>query len=158
MCNVKPNSSYIFFFSDNITLEQRIHYLSHSLVCMKSNKSGAAPLIGVLFQEVEDNLQVAQIQLKVMKLFSRISNSSNKYINEICSLIDSKNISKFCIQETRRRWCCSIFEHQIIQSDRSKCSSILQDPCSVKYVCLIIYLIFSCTKTTLIRSIYGNVN
>ncbi|XP_065211453.1 nuclear pore complex protein Nup155 isoform X2 [Planococcus citri] len=56
--------------NDNITLEQRIHYLSHSLVCMKSNKSGAAPLIGVLFQEVEDNLQVAQIQLKIQKILS----------------------------------------------------------------------------------------
>ncbi len=56
-------------FSDNITLEKRIHYLSHSLVCMKSDKSGSAPHIGVLFQEVEDTLQVAQVQLKVIFVF-----------------------------------------------------------------------------------------
>lgn len=55
-----------FFFSESITLERRIYYLSHSLVCMKSDKSGAAPHVGVLYQEVEDTLQVAQIQLKVI--------------------------------------------------------------------------------------------
>jgi len=57
----------IFFScSDSISVDKRIHYLSHSLVCMKSDKSGAVPHVGILYQEVEDTLQVAQIQLKVI--------------------------------------------------------------------------------------------
>lgn len=58
-------SNVLRFYSDNISVDKRIHYLSHSLVCMKSDQSGAAPHVGILYQEVEDTLQVAQIQLKV---------------------------------------------------------------------------------------------
>lgn len=64
-------------FSDSITLDKRIYYLSHALVCMKSDKAGAVPHVGVLYQEVEDTLQVAQIQSKV-SAFKIIYDHMNK--------------------------------------------------------------------------------
>lgn len=57
----------ILFFRTLIHLKQRVDYLAHAIMCMRSDKVGAAPNLGVFLRELEDQMEVARIQQKVFK-------------------------------------------------------------------------------------------
>lgn len=52
-------------FRQGLTLSQRIGYLARAVMCMRSDKVGSAPHLGVFLQELEDKMEVAAIQQKV---------------------------------------------------------------------------------------------
>ncbi|XP_046658271.1 nuclear pore complex protein Nup155 [Homalodisca vitripennis] len=55
---------------ENLTLEQRITYLAKAVLCMRSDQVGCAPHLGVFLHELEDYLEVANVQKKVLDALS----------------------------------------------------------------------------------------
>lgn len=62
-------SDLVFFsflcFRRNVNLTQRIAYLARSVMCMRSDKVGCAPHLGIFLQELEDKIDVAHVQQQV---------------------------------------------------------------------------------------------
>ncbi|KAJ1526290.1 hypothetical protein ONE63_009443 [Megalurothrips usitatus] len=55
-----------------IHLKQRVDYLAHAIMCMRSDKVGAAPNLGVFLRELEDQMEVARIQQKILDAISNL--------------------------------------------------------------------------------------
>lgn len=47
-------------------LRDRLTYLARALMCMRSDKVGYAPYLGVFLRELEDKLEVAKVQERVL--------------------------------------------------------------------------------------------
>lgn len=52
--------------SETVDLQQRIEYLAHSVMCMRSDKVGYAAPLGVFLRELEDRIQIARVQQKIL--------------------------------------------------------------------------------------------
>ncbi|KAL0269136.1 UNVERIFIED_CONTAM: hypothetical protein PYX00_006963 [Menopon gallinae] len=73
-----------------LTLSQRIDYLSRAVVCMRSDKVGSAPHLGVFLQELEDKREVAAIQQKVLDAVSNMHNVSGEIIEDAKNRLNSE--------------------------------------------------------------------
>ena len=86
-----PPSDACFFdvtscFSDDLTLTQRIEYLSRAAMCAKSCTLSGAGVSAVggsgggggdFLHEIEEKLEVAQLQLQIMDSISRLTTTDN---------------------------------------------------------------------------------
>ncbi|XP_066259213.1 nuclear pore complex protein Nup155 [Euwallacea similis] len=45
-----------------ITLKERLTYLARAIMCMRSDRSGYAPFLGVFLRDLEDKMEVARVQ------------------------------------------------------------------------------------------------
>lgn len=52
------------------TLKDRLGYLARSIMCMRSDKVGYAPYLGVFLRELEDKLDVAKVQEMILEAIS----------------------------------------------------------------------------------------
>ncbi|KAF5276078.1 hypothetical protein FQA39_LY00874 [Lamprigera yunnana] len=59
-----------------ITLSERIEYLARAVMCMRSDKIGYAPHLGVFLKELEDKLEMAKVQEQVYDAIINIQGSS----------------------------------------------------------------------------------
>ncbi|GLG97236.1 Nuclear pore complex protein Nup155 [Gryllus bimaculatus] len=51
---------------DSVALTQRIAYLARAVMCMRSDKVGCAPHLGVFLRELEDKIEVARLQQQIL--------------------------------------------------------------------------------------------
>ncbi|KAK6639409.1 hypothetical protein RUM43_007682 [Polyplax serrata] len=65
-----------------LTLSQRIGYLARAVMCMRSDKVGSAPHLGVFLQELEDKREVAFIQQMVYDAVSDLHTHSPEIIED----------------------------------------------------------------------------
>lgn len=49
-----------------LTLKERLSYLARAVMCMRSDKVGYAPHLGVFLKDLEDKLDMAQVQEQVL--------------------------------------------------------------------------------------------
>ena len=56
----------MLFSSSGVPLSQRVEYLARAVVCMRSDRAGYAPYLGVFLRELEDKVEVARIQQQVI--------------------------------------------------------------------------------------------
>lgn len=60
-------SLFNFVFSTNVTLKERLAYLARAIMCMRSDKNGYAPYLGVFLRDLEDKMEVAKVQELVLE-------------------------------------------------------------------------------------------
>ncbi|XP_018320831.1 nuclear pore complex protein Nup154 [Agrilus planipennis] len=53
--------------NNSLTLKDRLAYLARAVMCMRSDKVGYAPHLGVFLRELEDKLEIAKVQEKVLE-------------------------------------------------------------------------------------------
>lgn len=51
----------------SLNMKTRLSYLARSLMCMRSDKIGYAPYLGVFLRELEDKLEVAKVQERILE-------------------------------------------------------------------------------------------
>lgn len=51
---------------NNLTLKQRLEYLARAVMCMRSDKVGYAPHLGVFLRELEDKIDIAKVQEQIL--------------------------------------------------------------------------------------------
>lgn len=56
----------IFCFRNNVSLKQRLEYLARAVMCMRSDKVGYAPHLGVFLRELEDKIDIARVQEQIL--------------------------------------------------------------------------------------------
>ncbi|XP_071451396.1 nuclear pore complex protein Nup154 [Hetaerina americana] len=61
----------------SVTLDQRLTYLARAVMCMRSDNVGCAPSQGVFLRELEDQLEVARIQQKVLNALTKCRGSQH---------------------------------------------------------------------------------
>ncbi|KAB0800462.1 hypothetical protein PPYR_06202 [Photinus pyralis] len=62
---------------NSLTLKQRVEHLSRGVMCMRSDKIGYAPHLGIMLRDLEDKLLIAKVQEQVLNaIFSLQSGSS----------------------------------------------------------------------------------
>ncbi|XP_046396467.1 nuclear pore complex protein Nup154-like isoform X2 [Ischnura elegans] len=75
--------------SSSVTLDQRITYLARAVMCMRSDNVGCAPSQGVFLRELEDQLEVARIQQKVLNALKKAHGSAEEAISRLTTkLVD----------------------------------------------------------------------
>lgn len=62
--------------SDTIPLQQRIEYLARAVMCMRSDTVGSSVNNGVLLRDLEDKLEIARIQKKILETISSLSSDA----------------------------------------------------------------------------------
>ncbi|VEN48383.1 unnamed protein product [Callosobruchus maculatus] len=50
----------------SVTLKERIAYLARAIMCMRSDKVGYAPYLGVFLRDLEDKMEVAKVQEQIL--------------------------------------------------------------------------------------------
>lgn len=64
---------YLFFYCrTNLTLGERLTYLARAIMCMRSDKNGYAPFLGVFLRDLEDKMEVARVQEQVLEEVSNL--------------------------------------------------------------------------------------
>ena len=53
-------------FRNDVSLKERVSYLARAVMCMRSDKVGAAPHLGVFLRELEDLMEVVRVQQQVI--------------------------------------------------------------------------------------------
>ncbi|KAL1505828.1 hypothetical protein ABEB36_005300 [Hypothenemus hampei] len=61
-----------------LTLKERLIYLARAIMCMRSDKSGYAPYLGVFLMDLEDRMEVARVQELILE---EITNSREEIPN-----------------------------------------------------------------------------
>ncbi|KAH0999149.1 hypothetical protein HUJ04_005994 [Dendroctonus ponderosae] len=57
----------------SLTLRERLTYLARAIMCMRSDKSGYAPYLGVFLRDLEDKMEVARVQEQILEEISNLS-------------------------------------------------------------------------------------
>ncbi|XP_046996559.1 nuclear pore complex protein Nup155 [Schistocerca americana] len=60
----------------SLNLNQRIAYLARAVMCMRSDKVGCAPHLGIVLQELEDKIDVAHVQQQILDRISSLPRSA----------------------------------------------------------------------------------
>ncbi|CAG9854038.1 unnamed protein product [Phyllotreta striolata] len=50
----------------NVPLKERLSYLARAIMCMRSDKIGYAPYLGVFLRDLEDKMEVAKVQEQIL--------------------------------------------------------------------------------------------
>ncbi|XP_051175538.1 nuclear pore complex protein Nup154 isoform X2 [Leptopilina boulardi] len=50
-----------------VPLTQRVEYLARAVICMRSDRAGYAPYLGVFLRELEDKVEIARIQQQILE-------------------------------------------------------------------------------------------
>lgn len=58
---------FFFFDRTHLTLQQRLEYLTRAIMCMRSDKVGYAPYLGVFLRDLEDKMEVAEVQKQILE-------------------------------------------------------------------------------------------
>lgn len=68
-----------FSYRTSVPLKDRLSYLARAIMCMRSDKVGYAPYLGVFLRDLEDKMEVAKVQEQILEtvvnLHGQIPNS-----------------------------------------------------------------------------------
>ncbi|XP_072403168.1 nuclear pore complex protein Nup154 [Diabrotica undecimpunctata] len=70
----------------NIPLKERLAYLARSIMCMRSDKIGYAPYLGVFLRDLEDKLEVAKVQEQILEAVMNQQNQIENYGDIVAAL------------------------------------------------------------------------
>lgn len=56
-------------------LKDRLEYLTRAIMCMRSDKIGYAPYLGVFLRDLEDKMEVAKVQEQILEAVNNMKNS-----------------------------------------------------------------------------------
>lgn len=100
MCLVTCFRQFIFiviFFRTSANLKDRLGYLVRAIMCMRSDKVGYAPYLGVFLRELEDKLDVTRVQemvLEALMSMRGVNSNVEDAINALNqNLFDITNVS-----------------------------------------------------------------
>lgn len=65
----------IFNYSSTVTLRERLTYLARAIMCMRSDKVGYAPCLGVFLRDLEDKMEVAKVQEQILNAIINLEGS-----------------------------------------------------------------------------------
>ncbi|XP_060525435.1 nuclear pore complex protein Nup155 isoform X2 [Cylas formicarius] len=60
----------------SITLKERLTYLARAIMCMRSDKVGYAPYLGVFLRDLEDKMEVAKVQDLILDDITNLRNET----------------------------------------------------------------------------------
>ncbi|GJQ73093.1 Nup154 [Trypoxylus dichotomus] len=60
---------------NTLTLQDRLAYLARSIMCMRSDKIGYAPYLGVFLRELEDKIDIAKVQEQILEAIKALQES-----------------------------------------------------------------------------------
>lgn len=69
-----------------VPLSERMTYLARAVICMRSDDVGCAPHLGVFLHELEDLVQVARIQKRVLDAVSNLANRHHQAAEAVTHL------------------------------------------------------------------------
>ncbi|CAH0559339.1 unnamed protein product [Brassicogethes aeneus] len=58
-----------------VSLKERLSYLARAIMCMRSDKVGYAPCLGVFLRDLEDKMEVAKVQEQILDAITNMQNS-----------------------------------------------------------------------------------
>ncbi|KAF5299489.1 hypothetical protein FQR65_LT01071 [Abscondita terminalis] len=62
--------------NNGLSLKERIERLARAVMCMRADKAGYAPHLGVFLRDLEDKLEIAKVQDKVLEAITNLQGSS----------------------------------------------------------------------------------
>ncbi|XP_014476453.1 PREDICTED: nuclear pore complex protein Nup155 isoform X3 [Dinoponera quadriceps] len=74
----------------DISLPERVEYLARAVACMRSHQTGYAPYLGIFLRELEDKLEVARMQQKILDIINNITNNQQS-LHDSMTVKDAKS-------------------------------------------------------------------
>jgi nuclear pore complex protein Nup155 len=59
----------------SLNLKERLEYLTRAIMCMRSDKVGYAPYLGVFLRDLEDKMEVAKVQEQILEAVTALKGS-----------------------------------------------------------------------------------
>lgn len=63
------------FLRTSLNLKERLEYLTRAIMCMRSDKVGYAPYLGVFLRDLEDKMEVAKVQEQILEAVTALKGS-----------------------------------------------------------------------------------
>lgn len=75
-----------FYFRTAVLLKDRLAYLARAIMCMRSDKVGYAPYLGVFLRDLEDRMEVAKVQEQILETILNLQDQMSNADDVITAL------------------------------------------------------------------------